>query len=83
MSGLAIGPRVRAGGLLLLALLAMGGALTSDWVHELIPHSQLRDPPWPDDEWNQRMAAVAAGRATGLFIGWPMLADGIVEFTRQ
>jgi pimeloyl-ACP methyl ester carboxylesterase len=54
---------------------------TSDWLHELIRHSLLRDPPWPDDEWNQRMAALAEGRATGLFVRWPLLADEIVGFT--
>ncbi len=55
---------------------------TSDWVHELVPHSVMRDPPWPDEEWNNRMMAVAAGRAPGLFEGWPKLAADILEFTQ-
>jgi hypothetical protein len=53
---------------------------TSEWVHELIPHSRLIEPPWPDQEWNQRLvASLKHGR--GLFENWPALAPGILEFT--
>ncbi len=51
---------------------------TSEWVHELIPHSELIEPPWPDNEWNLRMVAQHQGR--GLFENWPMLAPAILEF---
>ncbi|HEY9544669.1 MAG TPA: alpha/beta hydrolase [Solimonas sp.] len=54
---------------------------TSDWVHELIPGSQLIDPPWPDDEWNQCMRRAAQGGA--LFAGWPALAPAILDFTAR
>ncbi len=54
---------------------------TSEWVHELIPHSQLREPPWPDNEWNTR-CAFAAKNGSGLFAGWPVLAADILDFTR-
>ena len=54
---------------------------TSDWVHELIPHSQLRNPPWPDQEWNNRSIAFATGKGKGLFEGWPAAARDILEFT--
>jgi hypothetical protein len=55
---------------------------TSEWVHELIPHSTIVDPPWGDDEWNKRsMAAAKQGR--GLFEGWPMLAPAILDFTSK
>lgn len=53
---------------------------TTDWVHELIPHSQLVEAPWPDDEWNQRSAAAAA-TGSGHFAGWPVLAQDILAFT--
>jgi pimeloyl-ACP methyl ester carboxylesterase len=53
---------------------------TSEWVHELIPQSRLIEPPWPDQEWNDRMVAQSQGR--GLFERWPMLAPGILEFIR-
>jgi len=53
---------------------------TSEWVHELIPHSELVEPPWGDEEWNDRMrASFKEGR--GLFERWPLLAPQILEFT--
>lgn len=55
---------------------------TSEWVHELIPHSELVDPPWPDDEWNQR-SDYAAKQGSGHFAGWPVLAPAILAFTRR
>ena len=55
---------------------------TSEWVHELIPHSEILDPPWPDDEWNTR-SAFAAKNGSGLFAGWPALAPTILDFTRR
>jgi pimeloyl-ACP methyl ester carboxylesterase len=55
---------------------------TSEWVHELIPHSRLIDPPWPDQEWNIRsMAALEQGR--GLFENWGALAPELLVFTDQ
>jgi pimeloyl-ACP methyl ester carboxylesterase len=52
---------------------------TSEWVHQLIPHSELVEPPWPDDEWNRRLLSQKQGR--GLFEGWPALAPALLEFT--
>ena len=53
---------------------------TSDWVHELIPHSKMIDSPWPDEEWNVRLSAsLKEGR--GLFENWPALAPSILGFT--
>lgn len=55
---------------------------TSEWVHELIPHSEFIDPPWPEDEWNCASdTAQLPGR--GLFESWPMLAPKIAEFTSR
>jgi pimeloyl-ACP methyl ester carboxylesterase len=53
---------------------------TSEWVHELIKGSQLVEPPWPDDEWNQRMLGLAR-EGSGLFARWPLLAPQILQFT--
>jgi 2-hydroxy-6-oxonona-2,4-dienedioate hydrolase len=53
---------------------------TTDWVHELIPHSKLVDAPWPDDEWNRR-SEYALKHGSGHFAGWPALAPAILEFT--
>ncbi len=55
---------------------------TSEWVHELIPHSELVEPPWPDDEWNRRCQH-AMQTGSGHFAGWPELAPGILEFTSR
>lgn len=55
---------------------------TSEWVHELIPHSELREPPWPDDEWNNR-SSYAAKHGSGHFAGWPLLAPAMLDFMRQ
>ncbi|ATE65433.1 alpha/beta fold hydrolase [Rhizorhabdus dicambivorans] len=56
---------------------------TSEWVHELMPHSRMADPPWGDGEWNDRVRAVETGAAPGLFVNWPQLAPLILEFTEQ
>lgn len=53
---------------------------TSDWVRAMIPHCEYRDPPWPDDEWNYRVAH-PAGEGGGLFVSWPKLAPDILAFT--
>lgn len=55
---------------------------TSEWVHELIPHSQMLEPPWPDDEWNKR-SEYAMKHGSGHFAGWPMLAPAILTFLRR
>jgi 2-hydroxy-6-oxonona-2,4-dienedioate hydrolase len=54
---------------------------TSEWVHELIPQSKLIEPPWPDNEWNQR-SGYAAKHGSGHFAGWPLLAPAILDFTK-
>jgi pimeloyl-ACP methyl ester carboxylesterase len=54
---------------------------TTEWVHKLIPHSELRDPPWPDTEWNERSIARNKGEAPGLFVNWPKMAPHILGFT--
>jgi pimeloyl-ACP methyl ester carboxylesterase len=52
---------------------------TSEWVHELIPQSRLIEPPWMDDEWNQR-SGTAMKTGSGHFAGWPALAPSILDF---
>jgi pimeloyl-ACP methyl ester carboxylesterase len=53
---------------------------TSEWVHRLIPQSQLKDPPWGADEWNHRSGTVNAEGRPNLFAGWPAMAPSILEF---
>lgn len=56
---------------------------TTEWLHRLIPHSELRDPPWPDTEWNERCMSVTADGRRGLFAGWPQMAPFILDVTRR
>jgi pimeloyl-ACP methyl ester carboxylesterase len=56
---------------------------TSEWAHELIPHSKLVEPPWPDTEWNDRSAEAAPFGGKGLFRNWPMMAPYIIDFTAR
>jgi pimeloyl-ACP methyl ester carboxylesterase len=54
---------------------------TSEWVHRLLPQSELRVPPWRDDEWNYQSTETATGKAQTLFTSWPKLAPEILELT--
>jgi len=54
---------------------------TTDRVHELIPDSVLAEPPWGENEWNERL--VAAQKGEGLFARWPLLAPQILEFVAK
>jgi pimeloyl-ACP methyl ester carboxylesterase len=56
---------------------------TSEWVHKLIPHSELREPPWSANEWNERSGTVNAEGKPNLFAGWPAMAPAILEFTKS
>ena len=54
---------------------------TSEWVHRLIPHSRLVEPPWRDDEWNYQSQRQRAGDVgVTIFTSWPTLAPQVLEF---
>jgi pimeloyl-ACP methyl ester carboxylesterase len=57
-------------------------ARISEWVHRLIPHSELADAPWSDGAFTQRMLA-ANSSGTGHFLDWPLLAPAILEFVSR
>jgi pimeloyl-ACP methyl ester carboxylesterase len=54
---------------------------TSERLHELIAGSRLVEPPWGDDEWNQRSDAAREGTGA-LFERWPLLAPQLLDFAR-
>jgi pimeloyl-ACP methyl ester carboxylesterase len=56
---------------------------TSEWVHRLIPQSELREPPWGANEWNERSGTVTPEGKPGLFSNWPAMAPAILEFTKS
>lgn len=55
---------------------------TSERVAALIPGAQLVEPPWGDDEWNERGDAAREGRGA-LFERWPRLAPQLLDFARR
>ena len=53
---------------------------TSEQLAELLPQAELVEPPWGDDEWNERSADLAEGREAGLFVRWPLLAPTLADW---
>jgi hypothetical protein len=55
--------------------------VTTGEVRRAIPGSHIAEPPWGNNEWNDRMAAAAKGE--GLFARYPLLAPQILDFAKQ
>jgi pimeloyl-ACP methyl ester carboxylesterase len=51
---------------------------TSEAVAAGLPGAELVEPPWGDDEWNERRAAVE--QEGSLFVRWPLLVPTLVEW---
>ena len=51
---------------------------TSEALAEVLPNSRLVEPPWGDDEWNQRRAELE--QAGSLFVRWPLLVPQLVDW---
>lgn len=57
---------------------------TSEWVHELLPNSTLREPPWGDQEWNYVSTFPIDNAARrGRFERWPLIAPPVLEFLKD
>ena len=56
---------------------------TSEQVAALLPNSRLVEPPWGDNEWNERSAARPGGAGEGLFVGWPKLAPVLHDWAEE
>jgi pimeloyl-ACP methyl ester carboxylesterase len=52
---------------------------TSEELAALLPKSQLVEPPWGDQEWNERVADAAAN-GVGIFSRWPLLAPQLLDW---
>ncbi|HUR77102.1 MAG TPA: alpha/beta hydrolase [Acidimicrobiales bacterium] len=52
---------------------------TSESLAALLPAAELVEPPWGDDEWNERMAAAGEG----LFARWPLLAPQLLNWSSK
>jgi pimeloyl-ACP methyl ester carboxylesterase len=54
---------------------------TSEWVHELLPNSTLKEPPWGDQEWNYVSTfPIDPANRRGRFERWPLIATDVLEF---
>jgi pimeloyl-ACP methyl ester carboxylesterase len=56
---------------------------TSEQVAAVLPNARLVEPPWGDNEWNDRSSARPGGRGEGLFVGWPKLAPVLLEWAAE
>ncbi len=56
---------------------------TTEQLANLLPKARLVDPPWGDNEWNERSAARPGGRGEGLFLGWPQLAPMLTDWAAE
>jgi hypothetical protein len=52
---------------------------TSERLAARLPGARLVEPPWGDNEWNERSADQSAPR----FAGWPRLVPGLVEWADE
>jgi 2-hydroxy-6-oxonona-2,4-dienedioate hydrolase len=55
---------------------------TSMEVHCLIPQSELVEPPWPEDAWEQQLQVYQNGTAN-LFDPWVQAAPLLLEFAKR
>jgi hypothetical protein len=56
---------------------------TSEQVAALLPNARLVEPPWGNNEWNERSAARPGGAGEGLFVGWPKLAPVLQDWAEE
>ena len=51
---------------------------TSEALAAGLPGAELVEPPWGDDEWNERRAAIE--QTGSLFVRWPLLVPQLVDW---
>jgi pimeloyl-ACP methyl ester carboxylesterase len=51
---------------------------TSEALATGLPGAELVEPPWGDEEWNERRAAVA--EVGSLFVRWPLLVPQLIDW---
>ncbi len=54
----------------------------SEQLAELLPNASLKEPPWPDQEWNN-VSMIPNEPGRGRFERWPILAPMMLEFFRE
>jgi hypothetical protein len=83
-------PDARARELNVPALVFRGGTTdvnhpraTSEAVAASLPNARLVEPPWGDNEWNERFTALARGTGDGLFAGSPKLTPILHDWAAE
>lgn len=56
---------------------------TTEELAAILPNAGIEDPPWGDDEWNERSAARPGGQGEGLFVRWPLLAPRLLQWANE
>ena len=56
---------------------------TTEDLAQLLPNARIAEPPWGDDEWNERSAARPGGQGQGLFAGWPQLSPVLLGWAAE
>jgi len=57
---------------------------TSEWVHSLLPNSQMFEPPWGDQEWNYVSTfPIDPANRRGRFERWPLIAPMVLDFLKD
>jgi hypothetical protein len=51
---------------------------TSEALGSGLPGAELVEPPWGDEEWNERRAAVE--EVGSLFVRWPLLVPQLLDW---
>jgi pimeloyl-ACP methyl ester carboxylesterase len=54
---------------------------TSEALADGLPGAELVEPPWGDDEWNERRAAIE--QEGSLFVRWPLLVPQLVDWAAK
>jgi len=57
---------------------------TSEWLHEILPNSTFREPPWGDQEWNYVSTfPIDPANRRGRFERWPLMAPEILDWLKD
>ncbi|MBU6269380.1 MAG: alpha/beta hydrolase [Sphingomonadales bacterium] len=57
---------------------------TSEWLHEILPNSTFREPPWGDQEWNYVSTfPIDPANRRGRFERWPLMAPDIIDWLKD
>ena len=57
---------------------------TSEWLHEILPNSTMKEPPWGDQEWNYVSTfPIDPANRRGRFERWPLMAPFVLDWLKD